>query len=357
MLNSWEPIESAAGAAIVFCDLRKFGDKMTQVNRRAWLIIFFVVVFTPSAALAEKIRTSVPGLNLNYLSVFAAEERKFFRDEGLENETIVIGGPAGIAALISGDVDYSGAGGSGLRAAVKGAPLKAIFYQTEKPTWYLIVHPSIAQVSDLKGKKIGVSLLGDSEDRFTTLFVERGGLMAKDVTKISVGTSPSDKILALKSGSISAVILDPAATVVAEREGLRNFAYLGDIFLLPFQGYVTTQKKIAENSAQLKRWIRAMVRSLLFIRERPEDAADIAMQKLRLRNISKPMLTGAIRSYVRAFPPGIPGSVSAEGVNSILEHELRLPVKGDKPSPAEGLFDLRWVEEVRKEFEAKGVSK
>ena len=77
---------------------------------------------------AEKIRTAVPGLNLNYLSIFSADAKGFFKDEGLENETIVIGGPAGIAALISGDVDYSGAGGSGLRAAVKGAPLKAIMY-------------------------------------------------------------------------------------------------------------------------------------------------------------------------------------------------------------------------------------
>ena len=77
-----------------------------------------------ASAGAEKIRTAVPGLNLNYLSIFSADARGFFRDEGLDNETIVIGGPAGIAALISGDVDYSGAGGSGLRAAVKGAPLK-----------------------------------------------------------------------------------------------------------------------------------------------------------------------------------------------------------------------------------------
>src|SRR5437867_5062962 len=223
---------------------------------RHLFILLAVACLTP-AARAERIRTSIPSLNLNYLSVFTAGAKGFFEDEGLENETIVIGGPAGIAALISGDVDFSGAGGSGLRAAVKGAPLKAIMYQTERPTWYLIVHPTISQVSDLRGKKIGVALLGDSEDRFTTLFVERGGLSAKDVTKITLGTSPADKILGIKSGAVAAVVLDPAGAVAAEREGLRNFAFLGDIFPLPFQGYVTTDKKIAENSAQIKRWARA----------------------------------------------------------------------------------------------------
>src|SRR6266404_2907141 len=327
--------------------------------RRDVLFILLMGVFLTASppTWAEKIRTSVPGLNLNYLSVFTAEERKFFRDEGLENETIVIGGPAGIAALVSGDVDYSGAGGSGLRAAVKGAPLKAIMYQTEKPTWYLIVHPSITQASDLKGKKIGVSLIGDSEDRFTTLFVERSGLSAKDVTKISLGTNPGDRILAIKSGGVAAVVLDPAATVMAEREGLRSLAFLGDVFPLPFQGYVTTQQKISENPAQIKRWLRAMIRSLMFLRERPDEAAEVAMKRLRFRNISRPMLTDAIKSYVRAFSQGVPGMPSPDGVKNILEYEVRLPMKMEETVPAEKFIDLRWVEEVKKEFEQKTVSK
>ena len=328
---------------------------MFSAARHLFILLAFACL-TP-AARAERITTSIPGLNLNYLSVFTAGAKGFFKDEGLENETIVIGGPAGIAALVSGDVDFSGAGGSGLRAAVKGAPLKAILYQTEKPTWYLVVHPSITQVSDLKGKKIGVSLIGDSEDRFTTLFVERGGLSAKDVTKISLGTSPGDRILAIKSGGVSAVVLDPAATVMAEREGLRSLAYLGDMFPLPFQGYVTTHQKIAENPAQVKRWIRAMIRSLIFLRERPEEAAEIAVKHLRFRNITRPMLIDAIKSYVRAFPQGIPGMPSPEGIKNILEYEVRLPMKMDESIPAEKFLDLRWVQEIKKEFEQKNASK
>jgi ABC-type nitrate/sulfonate/bicarbonate transport system substrate-binding protein len=318
---------------------------------RLYFLVLGAMLASPAAA--EKIRSAVPGLNLNYLSIFIAEARGFFKDEGLENETIVIGGPAGIAALISGDVDFSGAGGSGLRAAVKGAPLKAIMYQTEKVTWYLVVHPSIAQVSDLKGKRIGVALIGDSEDRFTTLFAERGGVSVKDLTKISVGTSPGDKILALKTGGVAAVVLDPAGTIVAEREGLRSLAYLGDVFPLPFQGYVATDRKIAENSAQVKRWLRGMVRALMFIRDRPQEAADIGMKRLPFGKITKPMLSDAIKAWLRALPPGVPGLPSADGVKHILEYAIRLPMKMVETMPAERLFDLRWVAEVKKELEQK----
>src|SRR5262249_25339837 len=167
-----------------------------------------------ASADAEMIRTAVPRASLNYLSIYVAEAKGLFKDEGLENETIVIGGPAAIAALVSGNVDFSGAGGSGLRAAAKGAELKAIFYQTEKVTWYFVVHPSIKSVADLKGKKVAVGLIGDSEDRFSTMFVENNGLSAKDITRIPMGTSSGARIAAIKSGSLQAAVLDPGGMIV-----------------------------------------------------------------------------------------------------------------------------------------------
>ena len=243
-----------------------------------WALIG-ICLFAANSAPAEMIRTAVPRASLNYLSIYVAEARGFFKDEGLENETIVIGGPAAIAALVSGNVDFSGAGGSGLRAAAKGAELKAILYQTEKVTWYFVVHPTIKQVSDLKGKKVGVGLIGDSEDRFSTMFVERGGLSAKDITRIPMGTSSGARIAAIKSGSMHAAVLDPGGMIVAEKEGLHSLAFLGDLFPLPFQGYVVTDKKIAENPRQVKRWARAMVRSLMFLRDRPGRCGERRHQK------------------------------------------------------------------------------
>src|ERR687896_2293629 len=105
---------------------------------------------------AEKIRTAIPQANLNYLSIHVADAKGFFREDGLENETVVISGPLSIAALLSGDVDFSGAGGSGMRAAIKGAPVKGIMFQADKVTFYLVADPSIKNASDLKGKIIAI---------------------------------------------------------------------------------------------------------------------------------------------------------------------------------------------------------
>jgi NitT/TauT family transport system substrate-binding protein len=321
-----------------------------------WVLLGISLIVV-NAAHAETIRTAVPRASLNYLSIYVAEAKDFFKDEGLSNETIVIGGPAAIAALVSGDVDFSGAGGSGLRAAAKGAELKAILYQTEKVTWYFVVHPSIKQVSDLKGKRIAVGLIGDSEDRFSTMFVERGGLSANDITRIAMGTNSGARIAAIKSGSLQAAVLDPGGMIVAEKEGLRSLSFLGDLFPLPFQGYVVTEKKIAENPGQIKRWVRAMVRSLMFLRERPEEAADIGIKKLQLGNINRAMLIEATKAYTRAFAPGIPGVPSSEGIKNILEYEIRVPMKMAEAPPVQRILDLHFVEEVKKELEQKTSAK
>ena len=180
-----------------------------MLSRFVRFITISICLMANSAG-AEMIRTAVPRASLNYLSIYVAEAKGLFKDEGLENETIVIGGPAAIAALVSGNVDFSGAGGSGLRAAAKGAELKAIFYQTEKVTWYFVVHPSIKQVADLKGKKIGVGLIGDSEDRFSTMFVERGGLAAKDITRIPWARVPVRASPQSKAARCTPLCLTPA---------------------------------------------------------------------------------------------------------------------------------------------------
>jgi ABC-type nitrate/sulfonate/bicarbonate transport system substrate-binding protein len=46
-----------------------------------------------TSADAELIRTAVPRASLNYLSIYAAEAKGFFKDEGLENETIASAAP------------------------------------------------------------------------------------------------------------------------------------------------------------------------------------------------------------------------------------------------------------------------
>ena len=290
---------------------------------------------------------------MNYLSVFVADAKGYFRDEGLENETVVISGPLATAALLSGDVDYSGAGGSGMRAATKGAPIKGIMYQTEKVTFYLMVGPGIARASDLKGKRIAVGTIGDTQDRLMTMFAERGGLTAGDITRISMGPSTPARVLAVKTGAAHATTVDAAGVVLAEKEGLQTLAYLGDLFPFPFQGFVTTDRRLAERPDQVKRWLRAMIRSLLFLREKPIEALDLGGKKLDLGKLDRPLLLESLKRYLRALPEGVPGLPSPEGIKNALEYDVRVPMGIKEEILPEKVLNLKFVEEVKREIERR----
>ena len=300
---------------------------------------------------AEKIRTAIPQANLNYLSIHVADARGFFKDEGLDNETVVISGPLATAALLSGDVDFSG-GGSAMRAALKGAPVKGIYFQSEKVTFYLVADPSIKTAGELKGKRIAVSSPGDSQDRIMTMFAERGGVASRDLVRISMGSDTNTRIAAIKSGAAHAAIVDPGGLVFAQKEGLNSLGFMGDLFPMPFQGFVTTERKLKEQPAQVKRWLRAAIRALMLVRDRPEEAVEAGMKKLQLGRASKAMIVEGIKNYVRALPQGVPGLPSAEGIKNFLEYDIKIPLGMKEDIAPERLLNLQLVKEVKEELEA-----
>ena len=310
--------------------------------------------FLAATASAERVRTAIPRATVNYLSLPVAEVKGFFRSEGLDNETIVIPGTTAIAALVSGNVDYSGAGGSGMRAAVRGAPIKAIMFQTEKVTWYLLAASDIVKIADLKGKRVAVGTVGDTQDALITMLVEREGLTARDITRVAMPSrSTSSTILSLKTGAFSAAVVNADESLLGEKEGLRTLAFIGDLFPYPFQGFLATDKMIAERPNDIKRWLRAMVKALMFIRERPEEAADIAMKKIPMGNVSRLLVVEGIRRFSQAFPDGVPGLPSSQGIKTLIDLDVKAALKIKEDVPPDKVLSLRLMREVKEELEGK----
>jgi len=328
---------------------------MISATRFLAFLPLVYAIQVPGIVGAETVRTVIPRATLNYLSVPVAEAKGYFRDEGLENQTIVVPGSTAIAALVSGNVDYSGAGGTGMRAALRGAPIKAIMFQTEKVTWYLIATAEIAKAADLKGKRIAVGTVGDTQDALITAYAERGGVNARELVRVGMpGRTTMTTILGLKSGAIQAATVNGDEALIAEKEGLRTLAFIGDLFPYPFQGFLATDKKIAEQPGDIKRWLRAMMRALIFIRERPEEAADIAMKKLPMGNSTpRPFVVEGIRRFARALPDGVPGVPSPQGLKNMIEFDVKAPLKIKEDVAPEKFLYLKLAAEVKDELEKK----
>jgi len=76
------------------------------------------------------------------------------------------------------------------------------------------------------------------------------------------------------------------------KSGLKRLVSLADIFKdTAFTGLAATRKTINENPQMVKRMVRAIVRSVIYTRDNPEDALQVTMKRLGLERDAPRMLT------------------------------------------------------------------
>ncbi|HZA53305.1 MAG TPA: ABC transporter substrate-binding protein, partial [Candidatus Udaeobacter sp.] len=118
--------------------------------------LFVSLLFFGSLGAQEKIRIAPSSPGLSAWPVHLAAKEKFFAREGLDAEIIVMRTNVGIAALVTGSTDFTTAGGSAMRAAVNGAPLKMVLNTNKKADLWILSQKNFQRIEELRGKMIGV---------------------------------------------------------------------------------------------------------------------------------------------------------------------------------------------------------
>jgi len=175
-----------------------------------------------------KVTVAVGGKNLlYYLPLTIAEQRGYFKAEGLD-VTIVdfAGGARALQAVVGGSADVvSGAFEHTVNMQSKGQRLRAFALQGRAPQIVLGVNPktmaAYKTVADLKGKKIGVTAPGSSTNVMVNFILAKAGLKPSDVSIIGVGAAQG-AVAAMRSGQIDAISnLDPVITLLQRSGDLR----------------------------------------------------------------------------------------------------------------------------------------
>ncbi|HEX3588589.1 MAG TPA: ABC transporter substrate-binding protein [Pseudonocardiaceae bacterium] len=202
--------------------------------------------------------------------LYIASDKGYFKQEGLNVQVVTTtnGGQA-LQQLQGGALDITLANDvSGIKAAIKGAPLKLVFDgpSTAPHTFVVSALPDsgITKLADLQGKKVGVSSLNDA-----IMATIKQELVAVNVdpTKVQFVTVPyAQSETALKSKSVNAAVTsEPYATEAAEALGARPVV---DVFPqgsaesnIPNAGYFSTSKFVQNDPKTLAAFQKAMAKA------------------------------------------------------------------------------------------------
>jgi NitT/TauT family transport system substrate-binding protein len=213
-----------------------------------------LIFLTADAALGqEKIRIGVPLFPTVSYPVFIADEKGIFEKNGLKAEIIRINSePTTYQALISGDIDATSGAPTGLvQSNLQGVPVVSLGSWDNLVSYTIATREKIEDLSQLRGKKIGVNRLGGKSSLILRVMLEDAGLNPmKDVTLLQLGGS-QERLDALIRGGIDAAPVDFAFEPKMKQMGF--FLVRGK--KTPFMNGPITVKVSALQSNR-PRWVR-----------------------------------------------------------------------------------------------------
>ncbi|MBI3066835.1 MAG: ABC transporter substrate-binding protein [Deltaproteobacteria bacterium] len=299
--------------------------------------------FAQTAA-PEKALIAVPSPALSMLPVFFAQDRGLFKKEGIEPVLVMMSGRLQAIALGTGEIDYAASVETILRSTMQGMPFKIILYTNSKMSVVLVTSPDIKSVADLRGKAVGVTSLGGGlEYALREILIQQGKLNPdRDVRAVSLGMP--EQMAGLAAGSLHGAMLVPPYDAIMARKGYRRLVSAVDLLEYPQGGIATTDKKIKERPAQVKRIMRAMIQALNDIRgERERTVSYIATRW----KIDQELAAQSYDIMVRSFSKD--GSASAKSIQNVID-STRSRLQIDRAISVNDVAAFSLLGEVQKEL-------
>lgn len=304
----------------------------------------------PSTQL-EKVRLAIDTKGASASQFYVGQGKGFYKEEALDLQMQVLGGGPQVAALMSGEIEFAANAGRVLAAAAQKAPVRMVMVVGGKPPWRVMIRPEIGSLQDLKGKKIGIGFFGGPAYVMMKILEKNGLDPNKDVVFSSLGGEPAVRLVALKSGSVAALLETAPAYFVVKKEGFKELLKMSDVVPeYPTGGLSTSAKKIKDNPDKVKRMIRATLKSMIFAKDNKVETVDILMKELAELGLDRDSMAGSYDDVVEAYPKD--GMLSDQGL--ITEFALRreLGEKIEVPKAAD-LVDYSLLQEVLKELKPR----
>jgi NitT/TauT family transport system substrate-binding protein len=300
-------------------------------------------------ALAQTTRLNVgySAVSADQLPAWVAKEAGIFAKNGLEVPLIFFtGGTTAILALVSKDVPITQVSGPGLvNSALAGSDAVFVAAGMTSLNYVLMGKPGLKTTEQLKGGTLAISRFGSATDSIARFALKKIGLTpGKDLTIVQVGSGP-ERLNAIMTGKVSAAVINPPSSFIAEKRGLAILADVGKMGLV-FQhtGAATTRRFIREHADTVRRYVRSHVEAV---------HAMWSEKEITIRALGKYMGSGVEQEILEKSYENVMTEAffpkkqypSLEGLKTVLEDIAERDARAKAAKP-EQFVDLSFIREL-----------
>jgi len=315
-------------------------------------LVFSVLEIKPILVRAQslpKVVIGYPASSIASIQLFIAQEKGFFRDEGLDAQLNQVRADAAIAAVLTGELFAYDSVGTSVRAFQKNAPIKILAVNLQSPLFWLVTRPELKSFSELKGKVMGTTSFGGVQHLAGLRMLRRGGLNPEEDITVILSGDPATQLQAIVNGAIQIAVLSPPSVILArDKFKLNVLANALDEFPSFFQsGLAVADKSVASQKDLVKRILRARAKANRFFFEMESGASEVIAKFLK---VDLPVARESYRISRNAFTSN--GIVSQRQIEEFLKMDAEI-AKIPDPLRAIPAFDFSLQHEVNTELGIK----
>jgi sulfonate transport system substrate-binding protein len=292
----------------------------------------------------ERVVVSYPSKSITSFPILeTAQRRGFFRKENLDVSVVYMRGGIDIKAIITGDADFGTGSTTAVTAFVAGAPLRVVMSLNSYVDQALYAQPKYHSLAELKGQSIGSLNPGGLVDTLLRKVIVQSGLSPeRDFVLLNMGGTP-ERYAALKSGTLAASMLSAPHSLHAEKEGFTRIAVTRDYVDVPGTALVLHADKIKKQPAMIKRFLRATLRAMNFIRENRSDTTQMI-----IREFAMPPDIASLAYDKLIDLLSVKGKIRIDGYQVLIDL-ARAAQKIERSTSAAQLVDEKLLDEVIRE--------
>ena len=325
-------------------------------------ILFRIIACLSFMALSAQIASAQEKKNIRMVFVSlawnseipfrAALARGFFKQQGLQVEPILIrGGPAAIAALVSGEVDYAAIGGAQavFRSRARGLDLSIIGCTSSTTNYILLGNKQTRTIEALRGKTIGITGAGTYSEFAVRTFLKKFNINPdKDVVLRAIGGTVL-RAAAIEKGIIAAAPFSPEDGVRLIKAGYSVISNLNESLGIPQNIIVTRDEVLEKYPETTKRVLKAYIQGINLAKFNKKEAIKAGYESGLQGD---PEIVSAAYDL---YAPGLTSdlAIATSGLQQMLDEDIRAGLL-DKNFTLDRVINDRILKIAQQELRAEG---